>query len=598
MSFLFALSDAEQVKKQAKRDALVAALQEQVLERQAKKDAKIAAQKLTEEEELKSLAARGLDMWGRPLRQIDPQQRQLSARGNNNNINNPTIQQQYSNNQGGIKPNYTSSPKHHYHHQTNIVGNRGESFDQEQAGDGANRQFMGALSNMFGPSDQERQAKERAREKLKRDLAEQVARKKLERQRLADEQKRREEEELRENAAKGLDLWGRPLPPGKKVPQLNLQGGGGGHQKVGKYKSPRVRTSPRSSRNQQQMYDGNIDRPKTSPKTVVPKIDLSYNRVNNNDRYENNIGPEYEENESISTAAAVVLNSNHNEIDEDRMPSIPSNIDALTNLCHKLLKEQKALREIVEKREVLLDQKMSPMQSKKYERKRRPRNDNNNKANRRKKQMKPKTPPRKSNMPTRRRTTQEINSLNANLPFGRRLAARKAKRNENYKKKYEDENGMPIDYKLTKNQKEDAKKRRAAVRAEYANKNRKRNFSHARGPSNNLPNLDLNSRLDGKSKFVYDYDKKGATMMIEKDIPDSLSQAVEREVLKYAPKKKNITNNKNKKMKNNNHIPAPSTRIKNKIMKPPLPKQPARRRKKKKTKKPLPKFVFQEPEIL
>ena len=39
MSFLFALSDAEQVKKQAKRDALVAALQEQVLERQAKKEA-------------------------------------------------------------------------------------------------------------------------------------------------------------------------------------------------------------------------------------------------------------------------------------------------------------------------------------------------------------------------------------------------------------------------------------------------------------------------------------------------------------------------------------------------------------------------------
>ena len=32
-------------------------------------------------------------------------------------------------------------------------------------------------------------------------------------------------------------------------------------------------------------------------------------------------------------------------------------------------------------------------------------------------------------------------------------------------------------------------------------------------------------------------------------------------------------------MKNNNHIPAPSTRIKNKIMKPPLPKQPARKEK-------------------
>ena len=59
----------------------------------------------------------------------------------------------------------------------------------KSVGDGANRQFMGALSNMFGPSDKERQAKERAREKLKRDLAEQVARKKLERQRLAYEQK-------------------------------------------------------------------------------------------------------------------------------------------------------------------------------------------------------------------------------------------------------------------------------------------------------------------------------------------------------------------------------------------------------------------------
>ena len=196
------------------------------------------------------------------------------------------------------------------------------------------------------------------------------------------------------------------------------------------------------------------------------------------------------------------------------MPSIPSNIDALTNLCHKLLKEQKALREIVEKREVLLDQKMSPMQSKKYERKRRPRNDNNNKANRRKKQMKPKTPPRKSNMPTRRRTTQEINSLNANLPFGRRLAARKAKRNENYKKKYEDENGMPKDYKLTKNQKEDAKKRRAAVGA-VINKIENEIFT-CTSPSNNL--ISSQHRLDGKSKFVYDYDKK-ATMMMKKIYP-------------------------------------------------------------------------------
>lgn len=68
MSFLFALSQADQVQKKAKRDALVAALQEQVLEKQAKKDAAIAQQKRKEEEELRKLEAKGLDMWGRPIR--------------------------------------------------------------------------------------------------------------------------------------------------------------------------------------------------------------------------------------------------------------------------------------------------------------------------------------------------------------------------------------------------------------------------------------------------------------------------------------------------------------------------------------------------
>ena len=68
MSFLFALSQADQVQKKAKRDALVAALQEQVLEKQAKKEAEIAQQKRKEEEELRQLEAKGLDMWGRPIR--------------------------------------------------------------------------------------------------------------------------------------------------------------------------------------------------------------------------------------------------------------------------------------------------------------------------------------------------------------------------------------------------------------------------------------------------------------------------------------------------------------------------------------------------
>ena len=51
------------------------------------------------------------------------------------------------------------------------------------------KQFMGALSQMYGPSDQERLEKERAGDKLKRDLAEQVEIKRRKRQREMNEQK-------------------------------------------------------------------------------------------------------------------------------------------------------------------------------------------------------------------------------------------------------------------------------------------------------------------------------------------------------------------------------------------------------------------------
>ena len=58
----------------------------------------------------------------------------------------------------------------------------------------------------------------------------------------------REEREMRENEAKGLDIWGRPLPPGKRIPKLNLkQRASDGQAKNSSYRSPRVRTSPRSS---------------------------------------------------------------------------------------------------------------------------------------------------------------------------------------------------------------------------------------------------------------------------------------------------------------------------------------------------------------
>ena len=603
MSFLFALSQADQVQKKAKRDALVAALQEQVLEKQAKKDAAIAQQKREEEEELRKLEAKGLDMWGRPIRvkEDEPAPGNRSQRG--------VGESSARHNRGARNSTTILSPtKHHNNHSTNVVGERASAPNMNEER-GNSKQFMGALSQMFGPSEQERVEKERARDKLKRDLAEQVEIKRRKRQREIDEQKMREEQEMRENEAKGLDIWGRPLPPGRRIPKLNLkQRASDGQVKNSSYRSPRVRTSPRSSRSKQAV-EATSSRPQTSPKTIVPKIDLSYNKESYND------GPEYD-NEDISNFIQQNQGDHINGQSTDRMSTVPNNIDELTSLCQKLLREQKELRAIVEKRETILEQRRSPvkspMRSKQYERRRRYPGHNQKNIKKNRKPRKPKTPP-KSNMPPRRRTTQEINALNANLPFGRRLAARRARRSQASKMTNESENGVPRDYKLTKDEKEDAKRRRAAVRAEYANRSRKRNFSNPKGPTSDavhdVSQLDRVNQLDGKSKFLYDFDKKGAAMMMDK-IPDSLNQAVKHEILKYKHKQTKDTTtvskaaNKARKRRtrkrvsenNNNHnIPAPPSRS-DRNAKPPLPKRAARRRQRKS--KPMPKFVFVEPDNL
>ena len=118
----------------------------------------------------------------------------------------------------------------------------------------SSRQFMGALSEMYGPSEKERSAKELARLKLQADLAEQVRAK----QAIKDAEKARllkqEADEIQEMAAKGLDIWGRPLPPGKKpfVPKQRSSHieNHSNKQQSSRYKSPRVRHGicPKTSR--------------------------------------------------------------------------------------------------------------------------------------------------------------------------------------------------------------------------------------------------------------------------------------------------------------------------------------------------------------
>ena len=169
----------------------------------------------------------------------------------------------------------------------------------------------------------------------------------------------------------------------------------------------------------------------------------------------------------------------------------------------------------------------------------------------------------------------------ADLPFGRRLATRVRGRTkaDNYG-----------DYKRSKEEIEDAKKRRAAVRAEYANRNRVRKTKQPPPKQNVLPSVigrEKMNALSSSSKFVYD-----SKNIVFSDVVDRRHQNVlKTEVVKKPRKNKMRRREPRRRVPSEPAVPAPE----HKQIKPPIPRQP--RRKPRKRMKELPKFVFDPSQV-
>ena len=178
----------------------------------------------------------------------------------------------------------------------------------------------------------------------------------------------------------------------------------------------------------------NIDQPQvvvTAPH--IPKIDLKRHNIRPESDREDFHGEN--ENNNFHSYREDDLEMEIDEEERILSERLPSSLDELTNLCHKLLKEQVQLRKMVEKRETILEQQ-SPSRISRLGGgqgimglKKKP------------KRQKPKTPTGTRN-PTHPRRA--MNVAPPNLPFGRRLANRARGRIKL------DNHGLPRDYKMTK----------------------------------------------------------------------------------------------------------------------------------------------------
>lgn len=533
MAFLFKLSDEQQLAKDAKRAALLAGLEEQVRKRQHEKDEEQRILKEKEEAELRMLEAQGLDMWGRPI--IN------SKRGSHAAVSNKRAVD-------SVPSSCKSHPEHNY--AKTSLSPRLETprvLHDNSAKQIGKQKFMGALSEMMGMTPEEKSKKERARAQLQADLAEQVRQKQLEKNRIKEIAKQEEERELREMVEKGLDIWGRPMPQSHKKQAPSRSG------VSQKYKSPRV--SPRHKPE------------RTRPMPHVPKIDLGANVSR----------PETTGLEGEDLSPTEFEHNLMGEETRDPVPEVPNGIDELTNLCKKLLKEQVELRKMVEVRESLLVNKSPAREARRQ--------------NPRIKQEKRLSKGVK--FPAQHQRQQLVAKVPRDLPFGRRLAGR-ARGNQ------VDQYTSQRDFKMTKEEAAAAKRRRSEVRAEYAKKNRLRGKSE-KNPASIVSKIEskikeITPALQTSSKFVYDYAKKGACDILDREHPDVLGVQIRQEKNFTKSKRPAALKKKEPPLKPFRvaQIPAPATKN---CPKPPVVKQ-LKRKPKRPPKQNFPKFVFDEGSVV
>jgi hypothetical protein len=421
MSFLRRLSTEEQLAKQLKQERLKQDLQQQCNERLQEKERRHAIMMAEDQREFElELHARGLQppTKGGRGRVVHPsQQHNTSPLRENKNKNNSTIF-------------------------TPAVPAR-QSF-------GRPKPFLATLNDLHGgPSANQEIQKQRAREQLKFQLAEQVREKEAKKTMREYEEKVHEAREMQMLLDKGLDFWGMPLRDGATPLKLP--------ERLRPYLDPANAPSP-SAPAAISLYQ--------PPSMLARTLHEEAEYTEPTDEIE-----EYSENQHQYEHQ----NNNNNN---DNNNNNTAQLQELTALCKQLVVEQKLLRETVDNQAEQLAARMSPARRRsptRQPRRRRPRSKNQ---------------PNEKGSSSGRGTMMKKSRSSGGAAFGSsttRMIAAEGKSYQKERRRQRRSGGRDQDdheksskstarrirsMKPTKKEKEEARLRRIATRAEYAKKTR------------------------------------------------------------------------------------------------------------------------------
>ena len=375
---------------------------------------------------------------------------------------------------------------------------------------GRPRPFLSTLNELHGtPLANHESQKKRARDKLRSELAEQV-REREEKKAMAEYQEKvREAREMQINIDKGYDFWGYPLQPGATPLKLP--------DRLRPFLDPANAPSP------------------SAPPAIfsAPRVLHEEEEYGQQPAYdeEEDHNDNYNENETIERMEGRTNNNNNNNNNNNSQQ-----LQELTALCRQLVEEQKLLRQTVDKQAEQIASRRSPRRTTSTRPPRRQRSQplqqkrEKGSSNRNRGMTKSKSSGGAAFGSTSVRMVAE-----EGLSYKKERRGRHRRGNSNNEKG--NNKGRQTHIRAmapTKQEKEEARKRRIATRAEYAKSTRFRSkgirtesISPTRRPrkqqqqqqqqqqqrvqppawEDNRPIRPL-AKLDGDSQFVTGYDRK------------------------------------------------------------------------------------------
>jgi hypothetical protein len=440
MAFLHRLTDEQQAAKKLKQDELKKDLYIQVQAKQARLHI-LQQQKLEEDnkEYALEMAARGLDASlpakGR-RRAAKPQRQQTQPQTQNHTVS-PLRGNQNHNNSTIFSP----------------------SVPVKRTGFGRPKPFLATLNALHGQTI-DNDSKQRARDAFRAQLTAQVQEKEYKDALRTHNEKVREARDLQVLINKGLDFWGNPLPPGAtpvKIPTRLLPFLEGGSANAPSPSAPAAVFARASSPS-----------PVSSPASHAPEQEQEpYDQ-----RYDDEPHPEQHAARGGTRPDSTSSMTSMSSTESTRQ------LAELTDLCHRLVAEQKRLRATVEQQqEQLAATTTSSRASGGRPRRRRPRKNENET-----------TVPQKENAThnARNGATRRLakSKSSGGAAFGSSTSRMIAREGVSHRKENRGRNrGRTTTGKSntkhairsmapTKQEKEDAKQRRIAVREKYAKRTR------------------------------------------------------------------------------------------------------------------------------